>query len=99
MESYHQVHSTTPSSRFESLVQRIQEEGLASTPGRARAIAENVSDGFAQFLLSEKPYFDYDTFDGGKKSRQTIKAKNQDDAKRKIKDQGLRPGGLHSVKQ
>ncbi len=97
MESYHQVHTTTPQSRFESLVQRIEEEGLAATPGRARVIAENISDDFAQYLLSEKPYYDYDMYDGGKKERDTIKARNQDDAKKKIKDRGYRPGALHSI--
>ncbi len=66
MESYHQVHTTTPQSRFESLVQKIEESGLAATPGRARVIAENISDDFAQFLLSERPMYDVKTSKGTK---------------------------------
>ena len=84
MESYNQVYTTTPESRFDELIGILVNQGLASSPVKAKIIAENLSDGFKQFLLSERPMYDVKTSSGTHR----IDAKDSSQATRDARKMG-----------
>jgi hypothetical protein len=87
LESYQQVH-TSQSDRFEIICHALVDEGIAPNIGKAKVIAENLSDSFAQYLLSERPTYDIE--DGSGRGSTTVTAKTKYGAKKAAQDRGYR---------